>query len=204
MLLTAQSLTLGGITFLVLVAQPLAPDLGDAGARTLARCRRLPQWSAGAVILVVAVNVGAEALVLADTVDISLAESFSASFAVAGFAQMAAAGIILLLCRPSAGANTVGLVVSGLALLAAGTATAHAVAQVDNRTVLSIATALHRLCAGSWIGGIPSFLIALAGCRGQGAWRRIGKRFSILSMISVSVIALTGVTMSLFYIGSFA
>jgi putative copper resistance protein D len=204
LLLTAQSLTLGGVAFLALVAEPLADGLGDAGARIATRCRRLTQWSGGAVILVAAVSVATETLVLADTLDISLAESVTASFALAGFAQMAAAAIIVLLCRRPARAGRVGLVLSGLALLAAGTATSHAVAQVDDRALLSAATALHRLCASSWIGGIPYFLIALTGCRGPGALRRIGKRFSVLSMISVTVIAATGVVLSLFYIGSFA
>jgi len=205
LLLTAQSLTLGGIAFLALVAQPLAADLGEAGARTVARCRRLLRWSAAAVILVVAVNVAAESLVLADTVDISLAESATAAFALAGYAQIVAAALILLLLlssRASARAGRAGLGLAGLALLAAATATSHAVAQLDNRAVLSVCTALHRLCAGSWIGGIPYFLIALAVCRSQGQWRRIGKRFSLLSMASVSAIAVTGVVMSLFYIGS--
>ena len=202
LLLTAQSLALGGVAFIVLVAQPLAGDLGDAGMRIVARCRRLTQWSAGAVILVVAVNVATEALVLADTLDISLVESVTAAFALAGLAQMGAAAIIALLCRPAARAGGAGLVLAGLALLAAGTATSHAVAQIDNRALLSAATALHRLCAGSWIGGIPCFLIALAGSSGQGAWRRIGKRFSLLSLVSVTAIAATGFVMSIFYIGS--
>ena len=92
----------------------------------------------------------------------------------------------------------------GLGLLAAATATSHAVAQIDDRVLLSAATALHRLCAGSWIGGIPYFLIALGGSSGQGAWRLIGKRFSLLSLASVTAIAATGIVMSFFYIGSFA
>jgi copper resistance protein D len=202
LLLTAQSLTLGGVAFIVLVAQPLAGDLGDAGTRTVTRCRRLTQSSAAAVILVVAVNVASEALVLADTLDISLVESVTAAFAFAGFAQMAAAAVIALLCRPAARANGAGLMLAGLALLAAGTATSHAVAQIDDRALLSAATALHRLCAGSWIGGIPYFLIALAASSGQAAWRKIGKRFSLLSLASVTAIAATGFVISVFYIGS--
>ena len=203
LVLTAQSLVLGGVAFVVLVAEPLAGTLGDDGVRTVARCRRLTTWSAGAVILIVAVNVATETLVLADTLDISLADSVTAAFAFAGFAQIAAAAIIALLCRASARVTRVGLVLAGLGLLAAGTATSHAVAQIDDRALLSAATALHRLCAGSWIGGIPYFLIALAGSSGQDAWRRIGKRFSIMSLVSVTAIAATGIVMSLFYIGSF-
>jgi putative copper resistance protein D len=171
LLLTAQSLTLGGVAFLVLVAEPLAGGLGETGARTVARCRRLTQWSAGAVIPIVTVSVATETLVLADTLDISLVDAVTAAFAFAGFAQMAAAAIIALLCRAFVHASKASLVIAGLFLLAAGTATSHAVAQIDNRALLSVATALHRPCAGSWIGGIPYFLIALAGCRRQGAWR---------------------------------
>ncbi|MGH6962574.1 MAG: hypothetical protein ACREE7_19010, partial [Dongiaceae bacterium] len=57
LVLTAQSLALGGVAFLVLVAEPLTATLGDDGVRTIARCRRLTTWSAGAVIVIVAVNV---------------------------------------------------------------------------------------------------------------------------------------------------
>jgi len=105
LLLTAQSLTLGGIAFLMLVAEPMADGLGDAGTRIAARCRRLTQWSAGAVILICAVSVATEALVLADTVDISLVESITANYALAGFAQMAAAALIVRLCRSTARAH---------------------------------------------------------------------------------------------------
>ena len=36
--------------------------------------------------------------------------------------------------------------------------------------------------AAAWIGGIPYFLLALGACRDGIAWRRIGRRFSLMSM----------------------
>jgi putative copper resistance protein D len=106
--------------------------------------------------------------------------------------------------RSETAASRLGLAAAGVALLAAATATSHAAAQLDDRAVLSAATALHRLCAGSWIGGIPYFLIALAGCSGGGDRRLVGKRFSLMSAAGVAVLAATGLLMSGFYIGSFA
>src|SRR5262249_54825096 len=47
--LLAQSLTLGGIGFMAVLARPLAGELGASGALILQRSRRLLGWSAAAL-----------------------------------------------------------------------------------------------------------------------------------------------------------
>jgi putative copper resistance protein D len=234
LLLTGQSLTLGGIAFLILCALPLAGELGADGEKTVRRCLRLTQGSAIAVAAVAVLGVAAQAAILADTLDLPIGETVTAAFGPAGLAQAALALAIVLLCRRSAGqalvprfrapkgrGDSVGtpcvssqdvgtskrtllgplaLGLAGLALLASATVNSHAVAALEDRSLLTAATALHRLCAGGWIGGIPYFLIALAGSGAD--WRRIGRRFSFLSMAAVAAVAASGTVMSLSYIGS--
>ncbi len=60
---------------------------------------------------------------------------------------------------------------------------------------------LHQLGAAIWIGGIPCFLIALARIQNAQAWRLVGSRFSRMSMAGVACILLSGITMSVLYIG---
>ena len=200
-LLTAQSLTFGGIVFLAVVATPLADEVGTAA---ISRCRWLAQASAAAVILVTAVSLVSEVAVLVDALDLSFMKGLSAAFVTAGLVEIAGAAAIVILLRPGRRPPHALLALAAIVVLGAAIATSHAIAHPDDRTLLAVATALHRLCAGTWIGGIPYFLIALAACRDGAARRKVGKRFSQLAMVSVAVIVATGLTMSVFYIGSFA
>lgn len=201
-LLTAQALALGGIAFVALLAEPLAGELGDGGAAALRRCRQLLRWSGLAVALLVAASLSLEVTMLANTLDASVAESLAARFVLAGFAQLAAALAIVALGRGGTRGSRVGLWLAGLVLLAAALLTTHAAARLEARSGLLAATALHRLAAAVWIGGIPYLLIALASCHAAGARRRIGKRFSKLAIGGVAVIGASGLAMSIPYIGS--
>jgi putative copper resistance protein D len=201
-LLTAQSLTLGGIAFLAFVAAPVAPNLGTASIHLIDRSGRVIQWAAAAVAAVALVRLGTAVAFLVGTLDITVVDGLTASFAIAGMVQAAAALALIPLCRRREVAGKLGLLAAVFVLVAAATATSHAMAQQDDRALLGIATAMHRLCAASWIGGIPYLLIALVICRDSGGRWRIAKRFSYLSIASVGVIVATGVFMSTFYIGS--
>src|SRR5258707_2767859 len=88
---TAQSLTIGGIAFLILLARPLAFELGEAGEVIIRRCLRLLRWSAIGFAVVTVVSVVVEALILADSAGLSAAETIGANFVVAGVAIVMAA-----------------------------------------------------------------------------------------------------------------
>ena len=60
---------------------------------------------------------------------------------------------------------------------------------------------LHQLGAAIWVGGIPCFLLALARVRDGAGFRLVGARFSRMSMAGVACILVSGVTMSVLYIG---
>ena len=85
--------------------------------------------------------------------------------------------------------------------LAAATLTTHAAARIDSRTPLLLVAGLHQFGAAIWIGGIPCFLLALHRIHVGSAWRLVGARFSRMSMAGVICIMVSGITMSVLYIG---
>ena len=200
--IVAQSMALGGVFFLVLLARPFSERLGPAGVAVREGTARLAAWSAVALLICEALTVAMQAAVLVDTVDLSVGNVLGANFAVAGLIKAAAAGLIAVLLFTRSGRAPGGSAgVLALAELAAATLTTHAAARLDARLPLLLVTFLHQLGAALWIGGIPSFLLALSRVRDGFAFRLIGSRFSRMSMVGVACILVSGVTMSVLYIG---
>src|SRR5713101_8337335 len=199
LVLTAQSLAIGGVAFLVLLAHPLRTELGASGAAVFERCRRLLLWSAIAFAALELVFVLLECLVLAGTVDISLAAAFGADFARFG---MTAAAASVLARRPLEGLRFAALPVLALVMLLAQAATSHAAAQLNGRAPLMLADLLHMAAAAAWIGGIPYLLLALGRASDGAAQARIGRRFSLIALGAVAVLIAAGRGMAVPYIGS--
>ena len=196
----AQSLALGGVVFLALLARPLAPRL-TAGAAVLAGTARTAAIAALALMLCEALSVALQTAVLVGTVDLTIPDALGANFAVAGMIKIAAAGVLAgaLLWR---GVPSLLLLAIGAVELAAATLTTHAAARLDGRGLLLAVEWLHQLGAAIWIGGIPCFLLALAKVDGATSWRLVGRRFSRISMAGVACIVGSGLAMNLLYIGS--
>jgi putative copper resistance protein D len=195
--IVSQSMALGGMVFLVFLARPFAAQLGaDIPRRTAA----IAAWSAVALVGIEALNVGLQLAVLVTTLDLPLSNVVQANFAVAGILKSAFALLLAaLLWRRAASA---WLLLTGAAILAAATLTTHAAARLDDSVLLLGVEFLHQLGAAIWIGGIPCFVMALAQLNDGEAFRLVGARFSRLSMLGVACILVSGVTMSVFYIGS--
>ena len=198
LVIVSQSMALGGVLFLVLLARPFAAQLGPVVGRTAA----IAAWSAVALVGVEVVNVALQTAVLVTTVDLPVGNVLGANFAVAGIIKTAAAGALALLLWRGAAAGW--LLGAGGVELAAATLTTHAAARLSDNALLLGVEALHQLGAAIWIGGIPCFVMALAQLRDGGALRLVGGRFSRMSMAGVACILVSGVTMSVFYIGSWA
>ncbi len=198
----AQSVALGGTLFLVLLARPLQSRLSSAGPAIVAGTARIAAFGALALVLTEGATVGLQSAVLMQTVDLSLGDVLTANFAIAGMIKAAASLALaaLLLGRPT---RTPSSLLLGLTLLvlAAATQTTHAAARLDNGLPLTLIEGLHQLGAAIWIGGIPCFLLALARVHEGTTWRLISARFSRLSMVGVACILVSGVTMSVLYIG---
>ncbi|MBU6497914.1 MAG: CopD family protein [Rhodospirillales bacterium] len=200
--ITAQSLALGGILFLVFLARPLARPLGSAGAAILRDTARIAAWAALALILCEAATLSLEGSVLAGTLHMGMARVLGADFALAGLVKIVAAALIGLLLVSRKPVPAVLLLAAGAVELLAATLTTHAAARLDNRLTLLAVAFIHQLGAAIWIGGIPAFIAALARVEDGQSWRRIGARFSRMSMAGVACIVLSGAAMSVLYIGS--
>jgi putative copper resistance protein D len=181
----ARAMAVGGAAFLIAAARPLGVDAAAHAA-----------WALAAVqILSVAMN----AAVLADTAAIGAAKALGAQFALAGAAEaVAAIGLGVALRRAAPCPVLAGL---GAAILLAAVATTHAVARLDGRAPLYALGLLHQFGACIWIGGIPAFLAALRAAPTPEALRRVGSRFSRVSMTGVACILASGVGMAWAYIG---
>ncbi|MBI1207716.1 MAG: copper resistance protein [Azospirillum sp.] len=199
--ITAQSLTLGGIAFLLLVADPLAEMLGQTGDTIARRCRRLLAWCAAGFMAASALEVAVQGAVLAGSTGLSPADTLGAEFLQAGLVKTAVALIItvLALARPARGRWLMPVLLA-LAALAAAALTSHGASRLDYRELLSGMTALHMAGAALWVGGIPYFLTALAECRDGLACHRISARFSVLCMLGVACLLASGITMALHYV----
>ena len=201
--IVAQSVALGGVLFLALLMRPLAPRLGSVGQGIERACLRITAWSAVALVACETATIALQAAVLVGTVDLSIADVLQADFAIAGMVKIAAAALIagtLFTLRQRA--PIIALLALAAIELAAATLTTHAAARLDYRTPLLLVEFLHQLGAAIWVGGIPCFLIALGRIQNAQAWRLVGSRFSRISMAGVACILLSGITMSVLYIGN--
>jgi putative copper resistance protein D len=195
--IVSQSMALGGALFLILAARPFAAALGADIPRRVARIAAI---SAVCLVAVEALNIALQTAVLCSTLDLPAGDILAANFAVAGLAKIAAASVMAVLLWRDAGA--VPLLLAGAAELCAATLTTHARARLDHNALLLGAEFLHQLGAAIWIGGIPCFVMVLARMLDAAALREVGGRFSRMSMAGVAAILVSGVTMSLYYIGS--
>ncbi len=203
--LAAQSFTIGGIAFLCLLARPLAPDLGGIGEEIIRRSARLLVWGAVGLAAAEFFTLVLQTSVLVGTVDLSPIEALDAAFAKAAAVIIVAALLIAAIAaRPSiTGSRAAALLVLGAVILVAQVGgSSHAAARLNDRLPLGLADLAHMAAAGVWIGGLPYFLSALGRSANGSAWRRISRRYSLMSMASVAVLVCGGVVMAIPYVGS--
>ncbi|TDX64881.1 putative copper resistance protein D [Methylosinus sp. sav-2] len=197
----ALSLAVGGVAFLLLIAEPLAPRLGAAAEPIAARAGRIVFWSALTLACLVSLDAAALATMLVGALELSFADALTAD-AVKADALAAAPALALAFAIRSGAARPLPLAAFAAALICARLGATHAISRLDNPPGLVAAELAHLTGVALWIGGIPYFLMALARAPDGEAQRAIGLRFSHLSMVAVAMIAAGGVAMSIVYIGA--
>ncbi len=202
--LSAQALEIGGIAFILLVLLPFRVEIGAEADEILRRCRRLLRWGAAGATLCALANIVINVMLLYGSADVPIAEGLKANFAIAEMVRaLASVGVFLLALDGRLGKGSrAGLVALAAVLLAAAAANSHSVARMTDQIPMAAADALHQLGASIWIGGIPYFTIALARTHDGTAWRRVGKRFSVMSMGSVAGLILAGLILAWVFVGS--
>ncbi|ULU23601.1 copper resistance D family protein [Dyella terrae] len=203
LVIVAQSMTLGGLLFLVFLLHPLSSRLvqGDALEQ---RIVRLTRWSAWGLVLAELATTALQVSVLMSTVDLPFSNVMQASFAVAASVKILCALAIAFCLGQRTMARSIPrtlLLLVGLIELAAATATTHAYARLDDNTLLMLVEGLHQFGAAIWIGAIPCFVVVLRHLQDADGLRLVGSRFSRMSMIGVACVLLSGITMWIFYVG---
>ena len=204
LVIVAQSMTLGGVMFLVFLLRPFA-DVLSQGKELERRVARLTIFSALGLILVELAGNALQISVLMATLELPFSNVMQASFAIAGMVRIVGA-MLLIPClsarfSTSRAATLLALLLCAVELTAA-TFTTHAYARLSDNTPLLLVEGLHQFGAALWIGGIPCFILVMGRLHDTEGWRLVGARFSRMSMLGVACIVVSGATMSVFYIGS--
>src|ERR1039458_2384538 len=130
---TAQSMALGAVLFLTLLARPLALALGSPAAPILRGTVRLAAWSALALVVCEGATVTMQTAVLVGTVDLPVGDVLGANFAVAGLIKTAAAALMLAVLLLRGRRSPISVLLALVVVeLAAATLTTHAAARLDN------------------------------------------------------------------------
>jgi putative copper resistance protein D len=204
LILTSQTFTLGTLAFLLVLLRPLNPWLSAESAEIDSRCRTLLLVSSFLLGIFTLCSLVLNAAALVGTLELSWAEAAGASFVRADLAIAACAFLIGLLARtPWKTSRALFLVALAALILIAQLSVTHAASRLGLRWPYLVSGGLHMLGAAVWIGGLPSFLIALNFCHDPVDWKLIARRYSVMSMVSVGAILVGGIVMAFGYIGSF-
>jgi len=181
--LAFEALTVGGVIFISIVAEPLA---GSEIAK------RLLSWVRYAALLLAATQsclLAANSVILTGSTDLTLEDVVGAGFWRAGVLSVAGALTIMVFSR-TRWWRVSGLIAS-VAILAGSVMTSHSNARMEHRWFLIAATLAHHVAGAAWIGGLPYLLLTLRPTGGPAA-NAIVSRFSSLAMVSVAMLAGAG------------
>ena len=202
--IVAQSMTLGGVLFLVFLLRPFMHVLPQ-GTDLERRVARLTIFSAIGLALTEIAGTALQVAVLMSTVGLSFSDVMQAPFAVCGTVKVLCALLLIPCLGKRISASPLAAVLPlliGAVELTAATFTTHAFARLSDNTLLLFVEGLHQFGAAIWVGAIPCFVLALSKLHDANGWRLVGARFSRMSMIGVGSIVISGAIMSVFYIGS--
>src|SRR5215831_10325276 len=160
--LAAQSLTIGGISFALLVAGAAHPGTSPARRAILRACRRLVVCSALALVVTQSTRIMLQAWSLMHSTELAFTEIAGAAFFLAGLVTVVAALVVALVGLGWWPRALPVMAAGAVVILIAAVLTTHAAARVEHRVPLGIATVLHLGATAIWIGGLPYLLLALS------------------------------------------
>ncbi|HTO52564.1 MAG TPA: CopD family protein [Myxococcota bacterium] len=200
--LAAQALAIGGVAFLLCVARPRAPRLGEAGHAMLRRCRLGIVAASLGLALFALLSLGSDLAALIEILGLERADPLHADFVRAGMAQagsaLVLAALVTFLPRPPAAL----LVLPALGMLAGSTATSHAAARLEHQWLLSAVTFLHEGAACTWVGALPYLLASLSLPIEGKELHPLGRRFHGLATVSVGTLFAGAAALSYAYVGA--
>ena len=94
------------------------------------------------------------------------------------------------------------LPVLAVVIMGASVMTNHAASRLAERPLLIVLSSMHELSAGLWIGGLPFLVLGLLRAKDATTQWYVAERFSRMALISVGALVISGLAMSVLYIGS--
>jgi copper resistance protein D len=196
--LAFQSLTIGGIVFLLFVFRGAGNGAEDIKSSCLRWIRRFALALAAMEILYLL----ASSMILMQSAEMSLTDVLGANFVFAGALGIVASFTIVALSATGRSGSYRDLLLPAGAIIASSALTSHAMARLEDRVPLVFLTALHQLATAAWLGGLPFLLIAIRRTTSPEFARQLSARFSQLALGSVVALASAGVILSFSYVGS--
>jgi putative copper resistance protein D len=190
-ILAVQSLTGGGVAFLILA-------LPRAETATWTRSRRMLFWGAVALSIAEALSAAGLLVLLHGTLEQPLLQLLDVHAVLAALAASALAAAIAFVVRADKPLNWAAALCLGL--LATQVTVTHAVSRSEHAPQLFLAEFAHMAGVAVWIGGIPYFLLSLLHSD-LPARRRIAARFSAMSVGSVATLVAAGFYLASEYVG---
>jgi len=201
-ILVAQSLLLGGLIFRYWIARPHPEVAADALEHVQALALRWFRAAAISLAIVQALYLYVNSAVLMASADIPFREVIGANFFIAASVMLCAALLTAIVAGNKDKYAAWYLCALVLIVLTASVMTDHAASRVEGRVPLIILTALHEVATGFWIGGLPFLLLGLYVNRERATQWYLTRRFSQVAFAGVIVLVLSGVCMSVAYVGS--
>ena len=203
--LVGHAVALGSAVFALVV---LSREPRQRPARALERALALA--GIGALVVVFAQAGLLAALAQALVVDDArwpMGALLGSTVGAAGLARIAvalvtAAAVVALRQAPASSVRRALLLGSSVLLAGAGALASHAMGRMEGQASLLLVTALHQVAVGVWVGGLVcAAIIALRTDSLATAWLR---PFSTVALVAVAGVAVTGLALSLAYVGTAA
>ncbi len=201
--LVFQSLLLGGVLFVLWTARGNPQISAESIATIESSSLRLLRASAIGLAVVQVLYLYVDSAVLMVTAEIGFRDVAGASFFVAGSCMLAGALATAVLTGQNRQLRTIALPLVAAFILVASVMTNHAAARITGRPPLIGLTLVHEAATGFWIGGLPFLILALFRSKDKVVQWYLTERFSRTALFSVGAIALSGLFLSIAYIGSF-
>ena len=200
--LVFQSVLLGGVLFVLWTARS-SPDASEESiARVRASSWKLLRLSAVGLAIVQLLYLYVDSAVLMASADIGFSGVVGANFFISGSIVLVAALFTAIVASGNKKVASWALPVLTVVIMAASVMTNHAASRLEGRPLLITLSSVHELATGFWIGGLPFLVLGLYRAKDLDTRWYITERFSRMALLSVGALAISGLILSVIYIGS--
>jgi putative copper resistance protein D len=200
--LVFQSVLLGGVLFVLWTARSSPAASEESIARVRASSWKLLRLSAVGLAIVQLLYLYVDSAVLMASADIGFSGVVGANFFISGSIVLVAALFTAIVASGNKKIASWALPVLTIVIMAASVMTNHAASRLDGRPLLITLSSIHELATGFWIGGLPFLVLGLYRAKDLDTRWYITERFSRMALLSVGALAISGLVLSVIYIGS--